>query len=136
MMFLFSIENADSQFLSFGTTSVSNYGSFPTFVNYTNQLYPYSGLGYYGGISPSTGGLGYYQGYGVNTFMPDIMKIMMYYQYLSYAYQFYQIARVTPMFYQQDIVADYIGSSLYSFANQNNLSPQEAIILFIQQNLL
>lgn len=135
-MTLFTFENAYSQFGSFGTTSISNYGTFPLFANYTNQYYPYSGIGYFGGYSPLAGNLGYFQGYGGNPYTSNIMKIMMYYQYLSYAYQFYQIARVTPMFYQQDMIADYIGSSLYSYANQNNLSAQEAILSFIQQNLL
>ena len=85
---------------------------------------------------PGLGTSGYFPGAGTGFGYSNIYNALQYYQYLSYAYQFYQIARSTPMFYQNDLVADYIGSSLYSYANNYNLSPQEAIITFIQQNLL
>lgn len=155
--FFSSFEPASAQLTaypgSFGTTSVSNYSTFPTFTNYsyqsypyystfpsfTNysyQSYPYYGTGFGGSIYPTTSNLGVFPGAGLYPQSQNIFQLLQYYQYLSYAYQFYQIARVTPLFYQTDIVADYIGSSLYSYATQNNLEPQAAIISFIQQSLL
>lgn len=121
---------------SFGTTSVTNYGTYPFFGGYTNSLLPYSGNILIGGMYPGLGTSGYLPGVGTDFGYSNIFMALQYYQYLSYAYQFYQIARSTPMFYLNDMVADYIGSSLYSYATNYNLSPQEAIISFIQQNLL
>ncbi|MGA1839731.1 MAG: hypothetical protein ACMUIU_03815 [bacterium] len=121
---------------SFGTTSITNYGTYPYFGSYTNSPYLYYGNILLGGYYPGSGISGYLPGVGADLGYSNIFKALQYYQYLSYAYQFYMIARSTPMFYMNDIVADYIGSSLYSYANNYNLSPQEAIISFIQQNLL
>ncbi len=127
---------------SFGTTSLTGLGISPYSImgispyglsyNYFPSLLPY-----YAGYSPLMGTLGYLPGVGNN--IPDFInqiKMMQYYQYLSYAYQFYQIARSTPMFYLRDITADYIGSALYSYVQNSGLGTQEAIINFIQQNLL
>ncbi|MBN2373735.1 hypothetical protein JXL19_08110 [bacterium] len=154
---LFSIKPASAQLTAypgtFGTTSVSNYSTFPTFstyayptypfysgtptfTNYSYQSYPYYGTGLWGSIYPGTSNTGILPSSGIYNQPINILQLLQIYQYLAYAYQFYQIARVTPFFYQTDLVADYIGSSLYSFANQNNLDPQAAIISFIQQNLL
>lgn len=121
---------------SFGTTSVNTYGAYPFSGNYLSSLLPYYGYGLFGGLNPGLGGTGYPSGISPASGFLNIMKAMQYYQYLNYAYQFYMVARSTPMFYMYDITADYIGSSLYSFAQKNSLSPQEAIITFIQQNLL
>ena len=123
---------------SLGTTSVSSYGTYPYYSGYTSSLYPYYGNPLLGGY-PGLGGLSPYSGTGVGSGYTNIMQAMQllqYYQYLTYAYNFYMIARSTPMFYQTDLMADYIGSSLYSYAQNLNLSPQEAIITFIRQNLL
>ena len=134
-----SIANYGSYPYTFGTTSISNYGSYPLYSGYTNSIYPYFsggllGGGYYGSLYGNYGGYGYYGG-GLSPYN-ELMKIIQYYQYLTYAYQFYMVARQTPMFYQRDIVADYIGSALYSFVDKSGLSPEQAIISFIQQNLL
>jgi len=120
---------------SFGTTSVFSPTTNPYFTGYNSLLWPYYGntlVGPYPGLA----GLSPFSSVRTGPSYANIMQAMLYYQYLSYAYQFYMIARSTPMFYQNDIVADYIGSSLYSYATNYNLSPQEAIISFIQQNLL
>jgi hypothetical protein len=121
---------------SFGTTSITNYGTYPFFGGYTNSPLSYYGNILLGGMYPGLGTSAYLPGVGADLGYSNIFQALQYYQYLSYAYQFYQMARVTPMFYLNDIVADYIGSSLYSYATNYNLSPQEAIISFIQQNLL
>lgn len=126
----------------FGTTSVSNYAGVPYTMNYINRARPYYGTTFAGGVYPAWGEVGFVS--SVKSAIPgvsmipatNVMNMLQYYQYLLYAYQFYQIARVTPYFYSNDIIADYIGSSLYSYGNLNNLGPQEAIIGFIQQNLL
>lgn len=120
---------------SFGTTSLTGYGTYPYYSGYTSSLYPYYGNTMVGGY-PGLAGLSPYSGIGVGSGYTNIMQALQYYQYLTYAYNFYMIARSTPMFYQNDILADYIGSSLYSYAQNLNLSPQEAIITFIRQNLL
>lgn len=139
----YGISPLDTYPWSFGTTSVTNYGTYPYFGGYTNSPYLYYGnilLGGLGGLGggyyPGLGTSGYLPGVGADLGYSNIFTALQYYQYLSYAYQFYQIARSTPMFYLNDVVADYIGSSLYSYATNYNLSPQDAIISFIQQNLL
>jgi hypothetical protein len=121
---------------SFGTTSVTNYGTYPFLGGFTNSPLSYYGNILLGGLYPGLGTSGYLPGVGTDLGYSNIFQALQYYQYLSYAYQFYQIARTTPLFYLNDITADYIGSSLYSYATNLNLSPQEAIISFIQQNLL
>ena len=120
---------------SLGTTSFGGYGTYPSYSGYTSSLYPYYSNPLLGGYT-GLGGLSPYSGIGVGSGYTNIMQALQYYQYLTYAYNFYMIARSTPMFYQNDLIADYIGSSLYSYAQNLNLSPQEAIITFIQQNLL
>ena len=152
-MFLFSFSPVSAQYSTkgmtypwyFGTTSVMNYGAFPYVMDYASKFQPYFGTTFVGS-GPAIGDVGYLSSvrlhpdaavmYVADPYIVNLMQALQYYQYLSYAYQFYQIARTTPMFYLQDIVADYIGSSLYSYANQYNLSPEAAIISFIQQNLL
>ncbi len=121
---------------SFGTTSLINYGTYPFFTGYANPLSPFYGNTFWGGFYPAVGSLGSLSSARIDPGYSNIFQALQYYQYLSYAYQFYQIARTTPMFYQNDLIADYIGSSLYSYATQYDLSPQDAIITFIRQNLL
>lgn len=130
------ISPLDSYPWSFGTTSVTNYGTYPYFGGYPNSPLAYYGNILLGGLYPGLGTSGYLPGVGTDLGYSNIFQALQYYQYLSYAYQFYQIARTTPLFYLRDITADYIGSSLYSYATNYDLSPQEAIISFIQQNLL
>ena len=120
---------------SFGTTSLTDYGTYPYYSGYTSSLYPYYGNTLLGGY-PGLTNLSPLSSTRVSPGYTNIMQALQYYQYLTYAYNFYLIARSTPMFYQTDIMADYIGSSLYSYAQNLNLSPQEAIITFIRQNLL
>ena len=115
---------------SFGTTSVFGTQTNPYFSGYYSQLWPYYGNTLVGGF-PSLAGLSPISSVRTYPGYANIYQAMLYYQYLTYAYNFYLIARSTPMFYQNDIVADYIGSSLYSYATNYDLSPQEAIIGFI-----
>jgi hypothetical protein len=120
---------------SFGTTSLVSYGAYPFYSGISPMLSPYLGNTFFGGI-PALGGLSPLSSVRVGPGYLDIMKTMQYYQYLTYAYNFYLTARSTPMFYMNDLVADYIGSSLYSYINNYDLAPQEAILGFIQQYLL
>lgn len=120
----------------FGTTSTNNYAGFPFVFDYITKAHPFYGNTFLGGIYPALGDTGFFSSVRSIPGVPNIFDLLKYYNYLTYAYQFYQIARTTPMFYMNDIVADYIGSSLYSYISQNNFTPQEAIINFIQQNLL
>jgi len=120
---------------SYGITSPISYGTNPFYSGISPMLSPYLGNTFTGGI-PALAGLSPFSNAWVGSGYLDLMKTIQYYQYLMYAYNFYLIARSTPMFYMNDLVADYIGSSLYSYANNYELSPQEAIIGFIQQHLL
>jgi len=63
-------------------------------------------------------------------------QIMQAYNYLSYCLQFYEIARQTPFYYMQDQTADYIGANLYNYAIHLDVTPQEAILYYIQKNIL
>ena len=120
---------------SFGTTSLTSYGTYPFYSGISPMLSPYLGNTFFGGI-PSLGSLSPLSSVRVGPGYLDLMKTIQYYQYLMYAYNFYLVARSTPMFYMNDLVADYIGSSLYSYATNYELAPQEAILGFIQQYLL
>lgn len=134
----------------FGTTSTTNYGISPFSLggispyginySYSSLYYPYgySSLNYpyASGYSPYMGTSGLYPGLGGSmTDYANLMMAMQYYQYLNYAYNFYQIAKVTPMFYMRDFTADYIGSALYSYIQNSGLTQQEGILSFIQQYL-
>ncbi|MGA1843468.1 MAG: hypothetical protein ACMUIS_02770 [bacterium] len=120
---------------SYGATSPIGYGAYPFYSGISPLLSPYLGNTFGGGI-PSLGGFSPFWGAGIGSGYLDLMKTIQYYQYLMYAYNFYLVARSTPMFYMNDLVADYIGSSLYSYINNPGLSQQQAILGFIQQYLL
>ena len=100
------------------------------------------GMGLYGGLYGSSllgglyGGGGSLLGMGLYGSSNPYSQILQAYNYLSYCLQFYEIARQTPFFYMQDQTADYIGANLYNYAIHLDVTPQEAILYYIQENIL
>ena len=70
---------------------------------------------------------------GLNNNQGEALQV---YNYLQYALNFYNMAKVTPGLYQQDFEADYIGAVMASYAINLNLTPEEAIVYFVGQNYL
>lgn len=64
---------------------------------------------------------------------PSVMELITAYDYLNYAVNFYGIARQIPLLYLRDIQADQIGALLYSYADTQEVSLQDAIYYFIRQ---
>ena len=118
----------------FGPTSIPHYG--PYVMSPAVKFVPSVGNVMGSMVYPTIADMGFLSSVKIHPEVQAYYQMLQYYQYLSYAYNFYQIASMTPYFYMTDIVADYIGSSLYSYIQQTGLPTNTAIINFIQQNLL
>lgn len=106
----------------------AGWGGMNPFAGAPNAWSPWSGGGYFGSsslMSPFS--------YG-NSFQP-LMEAYNTYNYLQYAIQFYEIAREVPLLYLQDTQADHLGALMCTYAKSLGLSPQEAALYFIRENL-